>query len=230
MSPINILVIVVVSFLTAIHPQLINGLVCKGCLEIDDLTFDKILAKFSTVVVKFDVAFPYGKKHEAFAKFSKEISESNYPDLIACVVGIKNYGDSTNNKLAKRFSIVDQQLPAIKLFTNHNALNWIDFPKGALLKLNSVKKRCNPTYYLFILYHFGTDQNITKENLRQFIRRQSDVNILLPDCLLQFDEYAKEFVDAMQLTTAIDTLNAETILNDASNEATKLETVHVCHQ
>lgn len=135
---INTFVIIVVSFLTAIYPHFADSLVCKGCLEIDDLTFDKILAKFSTVVIKFDVAFPYGKKHEEFAKFSKEISESDYPNLIACVVGIKNYGDTTNNELSKRFNIEDHQLPAIKLFTNHNALKWVDFPKGAFFKLEAV--------------------------------------------------------------------------------------------
>lgn len=107
-----------------------NGLVCKGCLELDELTFDKLLAKFSTVLVKFDVAFPYGKKHDEYAKFAREISEWNVDDMIVCVVGIKNYGDQTNNKLSERFNI-DDQLPAIKLFTNKNALKWTDYPKGA---------------------------------------------------------------------------------------------------
>lgn len=111
--------------------NLTNGLVCKGCLELDEFTFDKILGKFSTVLVKFDIAFPYGKKHDEYAKFAEEISKMNYDDLIVSVVGIKNYGDMTNNNLAERFYINDQ-LPEIKLFRNGNALKWIDFPKGIL--------------------------------------------------------------------------------------------------
>lgn len=112
--------------------QLTNGLVCKGCLELDEFTFDKVLAKFSTVLVKFDVTFPYGKKHDEYATFARDVSKMNYDDLIVSVVGIKNYGDLTNNKLAERFYI-NNQLPEIKLFTNGNALKWTDFPKGILL-------------------------------------------------------------------------------------------------
>lgn len=107
-----------------------NGLICKGCLELDELTFDKLIAKFSTVLVKFDIAFPYGKKHDEYAKFAKEISESNVDDMIVCVVGIKNYGEPTNDKLSERFYL-DEQLPAIKLFTRSNTLKWTDYPKGA---------------------------------------------------------------------------------------------------
>lgn len=102
---------------------------CEGCLELDEITFEKILAKFSTVLVKFDIAFPYGKKHDEYAKFAKEINQMGYEDLIVSVVGIKNYGQTINNNLAERFDI-DDQLPKIKLFTNGNALKWIDFPKG----------------------------------------------------------------------------------------------------
>ncbi|XP_055315696.1 protein windbeutel [Sitodiplosis mosellana] len=182
--------------------HLTYGLVCEGCLELDEITFDKILAKFSTVLVKFDIAFPYGKKHDEYAKFAKEINKMSYDDLIVSVVGIKNYGQTTNNKLAERFNVNDQ-LPEIKLFTNGNALKWIDFPK---------------------------DANITTENLQQFLRRKSNVKIILPECLKQFDEYAAKFVKTVQLTsTTLSTSTpkgAEAIVNEASREATKLETKH----
>lgn len=102
-----------------------NGLICKGCLELDDFTFDKVLAKFSTVLVKFDIAFPYGKKHDEYAAFAQEMGDID--DMIVSVVGIKNYGNPTNNDLADRFEIEDQ-LPVVKLFISHD--KWIDFPKG----------------------------------------------------------------------------------------------------
>lgn len=118
-----------------INLKISNGLICKGCLELDELNFDKIIAKFQTVLVKFDIAFPYGKKHDEYAKFAKEISEFNEnADIIVCVIGIKNYGEPTNTKLSDRFDIEDQ-LPAIKLFTNHNALKWSDFSKGRWMTL-----------------------------------------------------------------------------------------------
>lgn len=106
-----------------------NGLICKGCIELDELTFDKVIGKFSTVLVKFDIAFPYGKKHDEYAKFATEIGQSDINDMVVCVVGIKNYGESTNTQLSERFYVNDQ-LPVIKLFTNYNTQTWIDFRKG----------------------------------------------------------------------------------------------------
>ena len=35
---------------------------------LDNLTFDKLLSKFDASLIKFDVAYPYGDKHEEFAK------------------------------------------------------------------------------------------------------------------------------------------------------------------
>lgn len=67
---------------------------------------------------------------------------------------------------------------------------------------------------------------MTVENLRQFVRRQSDVKITLPDCLKQYDVYAAKFVKALHLT-ASNGDNVQTILIDAENGTTKLETEHV---
>lgn len=120
---------VTVFSILAIYPNRVNGLICKGCLELDEFTFDKVIAKFSTVLIKFDIAFPYGKKHDEYAKFAKEISESSIGDIIVSVVGIKNYGETTNSDLAERFNI-EKHLPEIKLFSNNNANEWIDFPKS----------------------------------------------------------------------------------------------------
>lgn len=125
----KIVVLISISIIT--HFQLSAALVCKGCLELDELNFDKIIAKFQSVLVKYDIAFPYGKKHDEYAKFAKEISEhaGSADDMVVCVIGIKNYGEPINVQLSERFAIGDQ-LPAIKLFTNHNTLKWSDFSKG----------------------------------------------------------------------------------------------------
>lgn len=101
---------------------------CIGCLELDELTFDKILKKFPTVLVKFDIAYPYGDKHEAYAKLAADISPEN-DEFIVAAVGIKDYGNKENSKLADRFSVGDKY-PVIKLFRNGNADDWIDYPNG----------------------------------------------------------------------------------------------------
>lgn len=112
---------------------LTHGSICRGCLELDDLTFDRVLAKFSTVLVKFDIAYPYGNKHDEYSKLAIEIGESKSFDAVAAVVGIKNYGETTYNELVDRFAIGDE-LPVIKLF-NHRDKDPIDYPKG-LFKQN----------------------------------------------------------------------------------------------
>lgn len=101
---------------------------CTGCLELDELTFDKVLQKFSTVLVKFDIAYPYGDKHEAYAKLAAEI-QPKHGDFVVAVVGIKDYGIKENAELAERFNVGDRY-PVIKLFRNGNADEWIDYPNG----------------------------------------------------------------------------------------------------
>lgn len=58
--------------------QIVYSSGIKGCVELDELTFDKIVKRFRNTLVKFDVAFPYGDKHEAFTKLALESSETGY--------------------------------------------------------------------------------------------------------------------------------------------------------
>lgn len=195
----------------------VNGLICRGCLELDELTFDKVLAKFPTVLVKFDIAFPYGKQHDQYEKFAAEISKLNLMDMIVSVVGIKNYGDPTNDKLVGRFEIGDQ-LPAIKLFTSTK--QPIDYPKGFYFSIISVLV---PN----LNFNSSVDLNITVDNLQQFVRRQSNVKITLNDCLEQFDEYAMKFIETIT-RTSVHSDETAAIMNDAQLKATKLPTANVC--
>jgi endoplasmic reticulum protein 29 len=41
---------------------------CKGCTPLDSVSFDKLVNAFRVALVKFDVAYPYGDKHDEFAK------------------------------------------------------------------------------------------------------------------------------------------------------------------
>lgn len=81
---------------------------CSGCVDLTDLTFDKIVKKFKTVLVKFDQPFPHGETHDAFSKLSSELHNktrwgSDHDDLLIATVGIKDYGDYENKVLGERF-------------------------------------------------------------------------------------------------------------------------------
>lgn len=118
--------ICVVIFAVDITP--VDGTPCAGCVELDEATFDKVVGRFSAVLVKFDIAYPYGDKHEQFAKFAQETAAQN-DDFLVAAVGIKDYGDKENSKLAERFN-VDDEYPVIKLFRNGVTSEWVDYPEG----------------------------------------------------------------------------------------------------
>lgn len=63
---------------------------CKGCVELDTLTFDKVVSSFDHAVVKFDISYPYGEKHEQFEEFSSAVGDVK--NLLVAVVGVKDYG------------------------------------------------------------------------------------------------------------------------------------------
>ena len=89
---------------------------CKGCTPLDTLTFDKMIRNFRVSLIKFDVAYPYGDKHDEFAKVSVDASEIN--ELFIGEVGIKDYGDKDNEELGERFKIVKEDYPAVMMFIN----------------------------------------------------------------------------------------------------------------
>lgn len=64
---------------------------CKGCVELDSLTFDKMLDKFAYSFIKFDISYPYGPKHDEFEQFAKDAATQQ--DLLVGVVGVKDYGE-----------------------------------------------------------------------------------------------------------------------------------------
>ena len=103
-----------VAFILAFALGPVLAINCKGCTPLDTLSFDKLLSKFKVSVVKFDVAYPYGDKHEEFSKFSKSAAEVE--DLFVGEVGIKDYGDKDNADLAERFNIIKEDYPVVILF------------------------------------------------------------------------------------------------------------------
>ncbi len=110
---------------------------CKGCTPLDTLSFDKLLSKFKVSLIKFDVAYPYGDKHEEFAKFSASAAQTR--DLLVGEVGIKDYGDKDNADLAERFGVAKDDYPVVILFAHDDNGKLLDH--RYTLQPNSSKTR-----------------------------------------------------------------------------------------
>jgi endoplasmic reticulum protein 29 len=65
-------------------------------------------------VVKFDVAYPYGEKHDQFTKLSQALASNG--NILVADVGIKDYGDKENVDLAERYKVVKEDYPVVLLF------------------------------------------------------------------------------------------------------------------
>lgn len=144
-----------------------EGINCKGCVPLDSYTFDKIISKFKASVIKFDVAYPYGPKHDEFAKVSE--AAFTLPDLLVGEVGVKDYGDQENSDLAQRYKVSKEDFPVVKLF---------------------VEGKVEP-------YTFTPDspEDFNADNIKKFIRSTSGIYIGLPGCLEKFDRLVASFID-----------------------------------
>lgn len=137
---------------------------CKGCVDLDDYNFEKVITKFPVTLVKFDVAYPYGEKHDIYGKFSEESSKIN--DLLFAEVGVKDYGEMDNENLAESYGITRDDYPAVRLYKK-STKDPISFPN---------------------------DAEFTVDSLRTFVRDNTDIYIGLAGCLEQYDNLAKEFM------------------------------------
>lgn len=135
-----------------------------GTVPLDSWTFDKVVERFPAALVKFDVAYPYGPKHDAFN--SMAASARNSPDVLIAEVGVKDYGEKENSDLAERFKIDKEKFPVVKLFVKGK--DPVDFQETS-------------------------DEGFTSDNLIQFIRTNSGKYVGLPGCLEAFDKLASRF-------------------------------------
>jgi Endoplasmic reticulum protein ERp29, C-terminal domain./ERp29, N-terminal domain. len=60
------------------------------------------------------VAYPYGTKHDEFAKVAE--AAHTVPDLLVGEVGVKDYGEKENADLAERYKVNKDDFPVVKLF------------------------------------------------------------------------------------------------------------------
>jgi len=138
----------------------------KGAVLLDSFNFDKVVTKFKVELVKFDTSYPYGPKQDEFAKLAKEVKDT--PDVVVAEVGIKDYGEKENSDLGDRFDAKKDDYPVVKLFLNGN----VDKP---------------------IPFTYTGEDDFKVDNLKTFIKRNSDVKLLLEQCITEFDELAEKF-------------------------------------
>ena len=68
MSGVSKVSCVLLSILSLSRSQVIEGL-----LALDKISFDKIVNRFQYSLIKFDVGFPTGDKHNNFGQLAKEV-------------------------------------------------------------------------------------------------------------------------------------------------------------
>lgn len=146
---------------------------CKGCLEIGEFNFDKIVPRFEAALVKFDVAYPYGDKHDIFAKVAEEIIDNK--NFILAQVPVKDYGEKENEEFAKKYGITKDDLPALRLFVQGE-----DEP-----------------------FVFDKNLPWTEENVKKFVREHTNLYLGLPGCLEAFDKLAAKFISAKKKETVL---------------------------
>lgn len=117
------------------------SLCCKGCVDLDELTFGKVIKKFRTVIVKLDQKFPYGETHEAFASLAdainnKTVSGVDHPEVLVATVGILDYGEFDNKALGEKYGQSKRQdLPLIRIFNDGDLENPIALEIGKIKKV-----------------------------------------------------------------------------------------------
>jgi endoplasmic reticulum protein 29 len=82
------------------------------------------VSKFKASLVKFDVQYPYGEKHEEFEKVSAIASNR---ELLVSEVGVQEFGDKENLDLAQRYGLKKDDFPVLLLFIDANLENPIRF-------------------------------------------------------------------------------------------------------
>lgn len=85
-------------------------------------------------------------------------------DLLVAEVGVQDFGEKDNSDLAEKYGISKSNFPALRLF--HSSLQ-------------------KPIAF---------DKEWTGDNIKDFIRSQAGIRLVLDKCLAEFDELAEKFM------------------------------------
>eukprot|EP00088_Acartia_fossae_P004624 TRINITY_DN11994_c0_g1_i9.p1 TRINITY_DN11994_c0_g1~~TRINITY_DN11994_c0_g1_i9.p1 ORF type:complete len:258 (-),score=69.80 TRINITY_DN11994_c0_g1_i9:155-928(-) len=176
-----------------------DALNCDGCVALDGLSFDKVISKFPASLVKFDIAYPYGERHEHFAQVAKDAA--NIPDLFTGEVGIKEYGDKENVEFETRFEFNRDDYPMVILFVKNNKEGSIE--------------------------HFKFKYEFTSENLKKFLKEKAGIRIPLTGCISEFDALTEGFaiLSTEKMESALKT--AKNLAKDLSEDLSKSGSTYI---
>lgn len=77
-------------------------------------------------------------------------------------------------------------------------------------------------FFLYIFFLNFLDHNVTVENIRQFVRRHSNLKIVVDDCLEQFDKLALKFMETLHRSSS-QSNEVKLVVNETQLEAEKLQ-------
>lgn len=163
----NMKVLTLFAFISVIVGASSATAVCKGCVSIDEFSFEKILPRFEVTLLKFDDSYPFGEKHNTFTKVAADITENK--NIIVGQVGIKYYGEKDNQEFAEGYGIKSKEdLPVLKLFVQGE-----DEP-----------------------FTYTKSMPWTEEDIKKFVRDHTNIYLGLPGCLETFDKLAMKFTSS----------------------------------
>lgn len=99
--------------------------------------FVQVVKKFRATVVKFDIQYPYGEKHDEFGSLAASLK--NNDDILVGEVGIQDYGENENQDLADKFNVKKDDFPVVKIFLSDDLDHPIDFPATEDFKADNLK-------------------------------------------------------------------------------------------
>lgn len=170
--------------LATLQAQLGWAISCGGCVDLDEMNFDKTIVRFPYALVKLDIAFPYGEKHEAFAEFSKA-AHLVTDELLVATVGIKDYGELENKALGERYQVDEKKFPGIFLFKG-KLEDYVQFPAHLDVTLDNLKSFVSSNTELYI----GRDGCLKEFNdaVRQYANQEDDRQLELLEQLQQWQQ------------------------------------------
>lgn len=114
----------------------VNLIVVK-CNPLYSLYFSQVVSKFKATLVKFDIQYPYGEKHDEFGIVASSLK--NNEDILIAEVGVQDYGDNENQDLADKYGVKKDDFPVVKLFLSKDLTKPIEFPLTQDFKADNLK-------------------------------------------------------------------------------------------
>nr|ACO14729.1 Endoplasmic reticulum protein ERp29 precursor [Caligus clemensi] len=142
-----------------------HGANCNATSDISELTLNKFVHAFKALVIKFDVAYPYGEKHDEFCRFAEEAAKVN--NVFLGEVGMKDYGERENMGFATKYGIAGRDPVIVVIYKSY---------EGDIV-------------------HEKFDEPWTVENMRAFTYEHGRVFIPRPGCIHVFDILALKFMN-----------------------------------